>query len=111
MMTQLTAAEASALELKRWTRAVQPMENSGKDFSDFLQWCAFHGVKMPADTYEVGNYLIELMADGSSMEEIERIAASIWSGYQRRQAFLDVRLLERALETCKAQLHPNRVLN
>ena len=81
------------------------------DFSNFVDWCAFQNIGMPVEAEVVAEYLVALLEDGNRLEDIRRVAASIVNSYKRRRCFVDLLLIEAALELCEAQLSPGRVLN
>jgi hypothetical protein len=88
-----------------------PSAKETKHFSQFVDWLAFYGLRMPAEGDVVADYLLDMMANGASLSEINRAAASITDAYARRRCFLDILPIRAALAMCEAQLSPNRVLN
>ena len=99
--------------LRLWIEAMRMPRNRNEtsDFSRFVDWARFYDIPMPADGEAVAQYLLELMAEGAALPDIQRIAASISSSYKRRRCFLDALPIEAALAMCAAQLSPDRVLN
>ena len=81
------------------------------DFRAFADWCDFYGLSMPVEGEDVAQYLLELMADGASLAQLERVAASVSAFYQQRRCFLDPVPIEAALVLAEAQLSPNRTIN
>ena len=87
-----------------------PTKTERDDFHQFADWCAFHGLAMPASGEDVGEYLIELLGHGYSLEQIERAANSILAYYDRREYFISRVDVGKALAIIEATF-PNRVLN
>jgi hypothetical protein len=80
-------------------------------YYQFLDWCRFYSITMPADAEDVGAYLLELLSYGKSLRAITRAANSILAFYERRRYFIDRILIRKALALAEAQLDPKRVLN
>jgi hypothetical protein len=89
----------------------QPRRKHDELFRRFVDRCAFFGLTMPVDGKEVADHLLELLAGGASLSEIDATAKAIIAGYERHRFFLDRRPIRRALAVVAAQLAPNRVLN
>jgi hypothetical protein len=66
-----------------------PTTTERNDYHQFLDWCRFYSITMPADAEDVGAYLFELLSYGKSMRAITRAANSILAYYERRRYFID----------------------
>jgi hypothetical protein len=88
-----------------------PTKIERSDYHQFLDWCRFYSIAMPADASDVGGYLLELLEHGYSLRQIRRAANSIVNFYERRRYFIDRIVVRRALALAEAQLSPKRVLN
>src|SRR5215475_12289751 len=106
--------EVSELELvlRPWVKATSmPSASATKQFSKFVDWLAFYGLRMPAEGDVVADYLLDMMASGAALSEVRGAAEAITDAYARRRCFLDVLPVRAALAMCEAQLSPNRILN
>jgi hypothetical protein len=88
-----------------------PTAKQRDDYRGLLDWAAFNGLPMPVPGEEVAEYLLELMADGASVKQIERVAESIAVLYAQRRCFLDMIPIKAAIALAAAQLDPNRTIN
>jgi hypothetical protein len=113
-MPDLSNSHASDI-LAAWSAVeratTMPNARQRDDFRAFADWCDFYDVAMPASGEKVGEYLLELLADGSSLALITRAAESIACVYQSRRHFLDPAPVKAALAVAAAQLSPNRILH
>ena len=89
----------------------RPSETERGDVRQFVDWCAFYNLKMPAVAEDVGEYLFELLEHEYPLRDIKRIAKSIMAYYERRKYFLDRWVVRQAMKLIEAQLSPDRVLN
>jgi hypothetical protein len=103
--TELDAIFAS------WTKQVNPAPTKQQraDFRNFVRWCDFYGVSMPAEGSDIANFLLELVVDGASISNISRIAESIVACYEERGCPLHQPPIRAALAMAQAQLGPRTV--
>jgi hypothetical protein len=88
-----------------------PSPKQQSDFREFLDWVRFYGFAMPVPAEAVGDYLLELLADGATLPQIKRSADSIAACYVQRRHFLDPVPIRAALKLAAAQLSPGRTIN
>ena len=109
-----TTLERSTREiLAAWTAKVHhmPSQRQRDEFRDFMDWAAFYGLRMPVSGKQVGEYLLEMLADGASLADVRRAANAIAACYAERKRFLDLTPIQAALNIAAAQLSPDRTLN
>jgi hypothetical protein len=62
-----------------------------REFKKFAKWCDTHGLQvMPASGHVVAAYLLDLVFDGKSPDEILQAATSIAFAHELAQHFLDL---------------------
>ena len=88
-----------------------PSERQRDEFRDFMDWAAFYNLRMPVSGKQVGEYLLEMLADGASLADVTRAANAIAACYAERRRFLDLVPIKAALQIAAAQLSPDRILN
>jgi hypothetical protein len=101
--------------LREWMRTTTPSAKQRRrqpdDIRRLMGWAAFYGLQMPVSGDDVAAFLLELMADGASLQEIQEVATSIMDSYERHEVFLSTRPIKAALALAEAQLSPDRILN
>jgi hypothetical protein len=88
-----------------------PSRRDRDEFDQLVDWARFYGLRMPVSGEEVATYLLEMMADGASLDDVRRAANAIAACYAQRRRFLDLVPIKAALKIAAAQLSPGRVLN
>jgi hypothetical protein len=88
----------------------KPTQRQREQFAAFLDWIQDNELAMPAEGEIVAEYLMELVVDGHTLDEIQQAARSIEMFYQLRGAFLDPWPIRGALAMAQAQLG-DRTLN
>jgi hypothetical protein len=96
-------------DLRQGRRANRRRQND--EFRKFLDYCAFWDVPMPATGEQAAAYLIEMFADGATLETIRRAAAAICKEYEKHKTFLARKPIFAAIKLCAEQLSPHRTLN
>jgi hypothetical protein len=72
----------------------------------FTDWCNFYGVRPPASALAVAGFLLEMVADGASLEDVKAAAAAIQYMYRSQRTYLDPGTIDAALALAQAQLGP-----
>jgi hypothetical protein len=86
-------------------------ESQRNDLEGFAEWCTLYGIPMPASGEEIAHYLMDLLADGESLPEIQQVEESIRACYERNRVLVDWVPVRAALKLAAAQLKANRVIN
>jgi hypothetical protein len=111
----MALAEIETFEtiLHAWTLGATTMPTSEQrdSFRQFLDWCSFHGVPMPAEGEEAGHFLLDLLMSGATLESLQQTAEAIVLCYELHHWPLYQVPIRAALEMAAAQLAPGRVLN
>jgi hypothetical protein len=81
------------------------------EFRQFVDWCAWNTIEVPATGADVAAYLLDLAADGVPLKRLHRVAAAIGNTYIRNAHFLDYRPVREALEIAAALTAANRTIN
>ena len=117
----MTSAERTIVEstqsiLAPWIRlerehARQWIRSYSEVWHSFAVWCDDFGVDAFAGAMIVAAYLLELAADGASLDELDHAAGAIDFYYRKARICLDREPINAALAIIEAQTRPDRVLN
>jgi hypothetical protein len=77
-----------------------------EEFGRFAGWAHSCGLTLPANGHIIAAYLLEMVADGATLRQLERSADAIAFHYATHRTYLDPQPISAALALVAAQTAP-----